>query len=365
MAYDKVVDSAVLDGYFSDIADAIRDKDGTQNTYTPAQMPQAIEDIPSGGGDDTLKALLEGTATGEVTVNGLTTLAGELIFSRDMNADVTVLNLPDLETVADANNSNSQYGPGITGSDASTPKKMKLHTINIPKCTNIRFKSWGSTANPKLQTLTTINAPKLQEITGALPGTSLTQINFPELTAGHQLTFKDNAQLVSASMPKLGQIYADLFNGCTMLEDVDLSSATGFFISYAFANCQNLTTIKLPRLAPAAGAAYIFQKCTKLTSVDMGSNTINGGAIGQNVFTDCSALKALVLRHKTINSMNVTNAFTNTPIASGTGYIYVPRDLVATYQAATNWSTYSAQFRALEDYTDDGTITGEFIMPTA
>lgn len=41
---DKAVDSAVLDGYFSDIADAIRDKGGS-GTYTPAQMAQAIEDI--------------------------------------------------------------------------------------------------------------------------------------------------------------------------------------------------------------------------------------------------------------------------------------------------------------------------------
>lgn len=43
---DKAVDSAVLDGYFSDIADAIRSK-GQQGTYTPAQMAQAIEDIPT------------------------------------------------------------------------------------------------------------------------------------------------------------------------------------------------------------------------------------------------------------------------------------------------------------------------------
>ena len=33
----------------SDIADAIRAKNGTQNTYTVAQMAQAILDIPSGG----------------------------------------------------------------------------------------------------------------------------------------------------------------------------------------------------------------------------------------------------------------------------------------------------------------------------
>lgn len=35
---------------FSDIADAIRSKNGSSNTYTPEQMPDAIEAIPTGGG---------------------------------------------------------------------------------------------------------------------------------------------------------------------------------------------------------------------------------------------------------------------------------------------------------------------------
>ena len=47
------------------------------------------------------------------------------------------------------------------------------------------------------------------------------------------------------------------------------------------------------------------------------------------------------------------------------GYIYVPRtmadgsDGLERYKAATNWSRYASQFRALEDYTVDGTVTGE------
>ena len=49
MSIDKGVDSSVLDGYFSDIADAIRGKNGSQSTYTPSQMPTAISNIPTGG----------------------------------------------------------------------------------------------------------------------------------------------------------------------------------------------------------------------------------------------------------------------------------------------------------------------------
>jgi hypothetical protein len=53
------------------------------------------------------------------------------------------------------------------------------------------------------------------------------------------------------------------------------------------------------------------------------------------------------------------NSFDSSSIAKGTGYVYVPRSLVDSYKSATNWSTYANQFRALEDYTVDGTITGE------
>ena len=48
MAIDKAVDSAQLDAQFSAIANAIRAKNGSQSTYTPAQMPAAIAAIPAG-----------------------------------------------------------------------------------------------------------------------------------------------------------------------------------------------------------------------------------------------------------------------------------------------------------------------------
>jgi hypothetical protein len=34
--------------------------------------------------------------------------------------------------------------------------------------------------------------------------------------------------------------------------------------------------------------------------------------------------------------------------------------MIDTLSSATNWSAFATQFRALEDYTKDGTTTGEF-----
>lgn len=54
MAYDKVVDSAVLDAGLKQIADAIREKGGTSdNLAFPQAMADAIAAIEAGGGIET------------------------------------------------------------------------------------------------------------------------------------------------------------------------------------------------------------------------------------------------------------------------------------------------------------------------
>ena len=102
---------------------------------------------------------------------------------------------------------------------------------------------------------------------------------------------------------------------------------------------------------------YVFGNCKELEHVDISSVT----KIDSGVFIDCSKLSTLVLRNTSMASLG-SNALKNTPIAKNTGYIYVPRSLVDSYKAATNWSTYAAQFRALEDYTVDGTVDGDIDM---
>ena len=69
-------------------------------------------------------------------------------------------------------------------------------------------------------------------------------------------------------------------------------------------------------------------------------------------FYECSALTAVIIRSPAVCTMSTSNAFKSTPIASGTGYIYVPAALVDSYKAATNWSKYAHQIRAIEDYPD-------------
>lgn len=122
---------------------------------------------------------------------------------------------------------------------------------------------------------------------------------------------------------------------------------------YAFAYCSALTTVKIP-LSESVGY-FSFYKCTGLTIADFPRAT----SVSRSAFNECTALKALVLRRETLATLSDVNALEDTPIESGTGCIYVPGALVDSYKADSKWSTYANQFRKLEDYTVDGTITGE------
>ena len=91
---------------------------------------------------------------------------------------------------------------------------------------------------------------------------------------------------------------------------------------------------------------YAFYGCSALTTVNFSAVT----SIDNYAFSSCSALTVLILRSTTMATLSNTGVFNNTPIASGTGYIYVPAALVDSYKAASNWSTYANQIRAIEDY---------------
>lgn len=93
-------------------------------------------------------------------------------------------------------------------------------------------------------------------------------------------------------------------------------------------------------------ANHVFASDTGLKIADFHKIT----SIGDNAFAWCSNFDTLILRGSTLCTLGGSSVFRDTPIASGTGYIYVPAVLVDSYKTASRWSTYAAQIRAIEDY---------------
>ena len=73
--------------------------------------------------------------------------------------------------------------------------------------------------------------------------------------------------------------------------------------------------------------------------------------VGANLFFQAYFLDTLVLGGD-FSNLTIANSGLkdNTLIGTGEGYIYVPADLISTYENATNWSVLAGKFRAIEDY---------------
>lgn len=109
-----------------------------------------------------------------------------------------------------------------------------------------------------------------------------------------------------------------------------------------------------------------YRGCSSLETIDI--NHLNGSLT--SLFEGCYRLKTIIFRSFGTSYSCVSTTFKNVHRLTGYthstynpngeyGYIYVPRAMVNTLKSATNWSEYATQIRALEDYTIDGTTTGE------
>jgi hypothetical protein len=187
---------------------------------------------------------------------------------------------------------------------------------------------------------------------------SITEFKDNVITIVEQYAFYGCANLRIVDLPNVTTVNSYAFKACTSLTEINIPKCSSDGRSI-FNSCTSLKKIVLPAVTSimtesASNTGYLAD-CTSLEYVDMSVIT----SIGGRCFNNCTALTTLAIRTNTVASLASTNAFANTPIAKGTGYVYVPRSLVDSYKAATNWSTYATQFRAIEDWSVDGTLTGE------
>ena len=154
----------------------------------------------------------------------------------------------------------------------------------------------------------------------------------------------------SISLPNLKTTATRVFTNCDDMTSLSIPNMTGATNTYMAAYCGALQTADVKQASSVS--SYSFYSCSNLTKIEFD----RASSISTNAFNGCTKLATLILRRGSLVTLGGTSAFTGTKIAGTGGYIYVPKTLddgsdgVATYEAATNWSTYSGKFRAIEDY---------------
>ena len=285
-----------------------------------------------------------------------------------------------------------------------------LKTVDLPNAISIGTGAFRDSS------VESFNAPKVESMGGnVFWGCVFTKAVFPELVSAGDYAFQYARKIVTADFTKLPKIVPSMFSGCNSLKNVFLRNETmcALASTSAFNACFHILGtvqadynprglkdgyIYVPRAllnSYKAGTnwstyadrfraiedytvdgtitgkidlstskmlvdgslteivndkitgvgAYSFRACPSLTKADFPKVT----TIYEEAFRGCK-LDALILRNKTMVTLTNANALSWTGPYNGTGYIYVPSALVDTYKADTNWSTYAAQFRAIEDY---------------
>ena len=238
----------------------------------------------------------------------------------------------------------------------NTEVEDALLTRTLTSYENDRITELGRYGLQGMLLLETVSLPNLVKtpIDAFADCKALKHVSLPKYTGlqGGSRMFARCSALTDDSfdIPNLIHTNALDFNECTGLTKIPYESQLDYVGDMCFRNC----LIQSANLPNVTGIGYCsFQDCKSLVRVDVGVKQRN--TLRRETFKGCSALETCILRADAFLPMDNTSAFKGTPIESGTGYIYVPSALVGQYKAATNWTVYADQIRAIEDYSE---ITG-------
>lgn len=190
----------------------------------------------------------------------------------------------------------------------------------------------------------------------------LTSIELPECKLLKNYAFCDCHSISSINLPVCESIGACAFGDCSLLTVVDLP-ACKYIGPSAFIYCSSITTVNLPECSCVSTSA--FASCYTITSlslpncISIGSSAFNNGAvrlaslelprctyIGNSAFAYCESLSYLKMGANSVAVLAGSNAFYHCEFwwtSGGSGNIYVPMSLLASYMSATNWVYFSSR----------------------
>ena len=160
-------------------------------------------------------------------------------------------------------------------------------------------------------------------------------------------TLADNAMngclILSLSLPNVTTIGANSIagvNGDTSLVSVELASCTN--VAYgALQNRTILESVSIPSCLSIGGLAFQGDLSLKNLKLEV------CGSIGANAFKNSGLTSLTLLRTESMCRTNAT-AFEGTPLAAGSGHIYVPANMVDTYKSDSSWSALANYIEAWE-----------------
>ncbi len=303
----------INDTHLNNIAKAIRSKNGTSTKYKPSEMANAISNITTGSGGVTPTGTLEITKNGTYDVTEYASANVNVASSGGDGEDPNILLDARLNGTLTSIDSDitTLIGYGCYG-------LTKLVSANLPNCTSI-----GTYAFRGCSAMTSVNAPNVTKV--------------------DDYTFYLCSKLTDVNMPNVTTVDTYVFSGCSKLTTINMPKATALGRA-AFYKC-DLKEANFPLVGTISQELFFQNQHLERVDFEIAYK------INQSAFANCSSLVTLILRKSdgicTLGT--ASSSLQNTPIANGTGYVYVPDELVEEYKVATNWSNYASQIKPLSE----------------
>lgn len=170
---------------------------------------------------------------------------------------------------------------------------------------------------------------------------NLTAIDLPNVTQVKRNAFESCKYLQTTNLPKVTEFDRGVFlNSAIQQADFPLVTTIG---NGCFNMATNLTSANLPLVTALPIDAF---RSSSIQTADFSAVT----NINRTAFTDCQHLETLIIRTPSVCVISdISIALRGSKIAAGTGYIYVPDNLVDSYKTATNWVALANQIKPISE----------------
>ncbi len=329
---------------YTDIANAIRGKNGSTDTYTPAQMATAITNIPSStvptvSSDNYSYIFYDGTNWPLKDCYDFTTKS--IIFVQSMFENFQLI---DVDTI-DMSSWNFR-----TDSPVYCNEMFKACWKQVNKG-NISVHCPYKIILPTLQKVYTTSMFHGAVLHKDLDFSKLGVIDATNMFYGANSTADGTDSVLDSDTTMRHLILSNL-----NISNIEQISGMFWNYGHSFTDGKSLKIKFDVDLSNITNKSFqnVFRSAKKVTTIWFGNdNNTWTNTTGTYLFNGCTSLKHLVIRGT--NVLNVTNAnsFTNSGISTGTCTIYVPDSLVEDYKAANYWSTYASQIKPISEYVEE------------
>lgn len=218
--------------------------------------------------------------------------------------------------------------------------RSSFDNSSVVDFSNLEYVCEGSFSN--MSGLDEFIAPKLETVedyTFKHSGISVLQLENATIFNTGAVSYCD--KLTSLHAPNLITIkYYGLAHN-DKIKTINLPNVTTLELG-ALSYNKALETVNIPKVAEIPVTCFMFNE--RLNRLDFYGNSIKAEA-----FKYCKLLTKLILHSTTVVKLLATDVFIGSAIHNGTGYVYVPDELVETYKTTDRWSTYSSQIKSISE----------------